>query len=100
MPGRRSAPVRRNRLGPDAREREIRRLRQSCGCTSGMVVMLVVLAVYVALQLRAPSPGIGLTRQVLTGSGLALAGAVVGKLAGLLWAHLRLNRLLRTGDRS
>lgn len=59
-----------------------------------MVVMLLCLAGYLTYDLRASSPD-GLVHRLLAGLGIALAGAVAGKLAGLLWAHARLARLLR-----
>jgi hypothetical protein len=77
-------------LTPSQQERQIQKLRHACGCTSGMVVMLLCLAGY----LHTPSHG-GLVHRLLVGLGIALAGAVVGKLAGLLWAHARLVKLLR-----
>jgi hypothetical protein len=81
-------------LVPSQQERQIQKLRHACGCTSGMVVMLLCLAGYLTYDLHAPSHG-GLVRRLLVGLGIALAGAVVGKLAGLLWAHARLVKLLR-----
>jgi hypothetical protein len=81
-------------LVPSPQERQIQKLRHACGCTAGMVVMLLCLAGYVAFDRHASTHG-GLVARVLTGLGIALAGAVVGKLGGLLWAHLRLVKLLR-----
>jgi hypothetical protein len=81
-------------LTPSQQERQIRKLRHACGCTSGMVVMLLCLAGYMTYDLHASSHG-GLVHRLLVGLGIALAGAVVGKLAGLLWAHARLVKLLR-----
>jgi hypothetical protein len=81
-------------LTPSQQERQIRKLRHACGCTSGMVVMLLCLAGYMTYNLHASSHG-GLVHRLLVGLGIALAGAVVGKLAGLLWAHARLVKLLR-----
>jgi hypothetical protein len=81
-------------LAPSQYERQIHKLRHACGCTSGMVVMLACLAGYLTCNLHTPSHG-GLAHRVLVGLGIALAGAVAGKLAGLLWAHTRLIKLLR-----
>src|SRR5258708_33013110 len=76
-------------LNPSQQERQIQKLRHACGCTSGMVVMLLCLAGYMTYDLHA-SPHGGLVHRLLVGLGIALAGAVVGKLAGLVWAHARL----------
>jgi hypothetical protein len=84
---------------PGRQDQQIQHLRNACGCKSGMVMMLVCLAGYVAYELRAMSSA-GLMQRMLTGLGIALAGAVVGKLAGLLWAHARLVRLLRLQARA
>ena len=81
-------------LIPSQQERQIQKLRHACGCTSGMVVMLLCLAGYVMYDLHASSHG-GLVHRLLVGLGIVLAGAVAGKLAGLLWAHARLVKLLR-----
>lgn len=59
-----------------------------------MVVMLLCLAGYMTYDLHASSPG-GLAPRLLAGLVIALAGAVVGKLAGLLWARARQVKLLR-----
>ena len=66
-------------LTPSQRERQIQKLRHACGCTSGMVVMLLCLAGYMTYDLHASSHG-GLVHRLLVGLGIALAGAVVGKL--------------------
>ena len=81
-------------LTPSQLERQIRKLRHACGCTSGMVVMLLCLAGYLTYDLHASSHD-GPAHRLLVGLGIALAGAVAGKLAGLLWAHARLVKLLR-----
>lgn len=80
------------------RERQIRTLEHSCGCTSGMILMLAGVAGYVLYLLRAAPSDLGQGRRWLTGLGIALAGAVVGKLAGLLWARIRLARLRRASS--
>lgn len=77
---------------------QIQQMRNACGCKSGMVIMLLCLAGYVTYQWQVPSHA-GLLQRVLTGLGITVAGAVVGKLAGLLWAHARLVQLLRQQGR-
>ena len=84
---------------PDRQHQQIQQLRKACGCTSGMVMMLLCLAGYLAYELWTTSSA-GLMQRVLTGLGIAMAGAAVGKLAGLLWAHARLARLLRLQART
>jgi hypothetical protein len=79
---------------PGRPAQQIQQLRNACGCKSGMVIMLLCLAGYVTYE-RHLSSHAGSVQRVLTGFGITVAGAVVGKLAGLLWAHARLVRLLR-----
>jgi hypothetical protein len=75
-------------------ERRIRRLRTACGCKSGLVAMLAAVAAYLVASASAPG-GPGVVHRLFVGAGVALGGAVVGKVAGLLWARLRLALLLR-----
>jgi hypothetical protein len=80
-------------MDPDT-ELRIRRLRTACGCKSGLVAMLAALAAYAVASASSPG-GPGVVHQLLVGAGVALGGAVVGKVAGLLWARVRLALLLR-----
>lgn len=84
---------------PDRYDQQIRQLRNACGCTSGLVMMLSCLAGYLAYELLTTSSA-SLAQRVFTGLGIAMAGAIVGKLAGLLWAHARLVRLLHVQART
>jgi hypothetical protein len=77
-----------------SQDEQIQRLRKACGCTSALVTMLVCLVAFLAYELSGTSSP-SLERLALTGLGIALAGGIVGKVAGLLWAHARLARLLR-----
>ena len=76
-------------------ELRIRRLRTACGCKSGLVAMLAAVTAYVVVSASGPH-GPGLVHRLLVGAGVGLAGAIVGKCAGLLWARVRLALLLRS----
>ncbi|MCL1869835.1 MAG: hypothetical protein FWF90_05415 [Promicromonosporaceae bacterium] len=78
-----------------ARDQQIRRLEHACGCTAGMVVMLLAVTGYVVHNVQVSSDA-SLVTLIAVGAGVGLAGAVVGKLAGLFWARARLARLRRT----
>lgn len=61
--------------------------------------MLLCLGAYVVYDQSTPTHA-GSAQRLLVGAAVALAGAVTGKLAGLLWAHARLVRLLRRPEGS
>jgi hypothetical protein len=72
-------------------EQRIRGLRSACGCKSGMVGLLTALTAYIVLA----AGDAGIVHRVLVGAGVSLGGALVGKVAGLGWARVRLALLLR-----
>ena len=76
------------------REARIAELRTACGCTEGLVALVLGVSAYLAMPeyFMAAETTWG---KVWIGVAVALASAVVGKLAGLLIAQLRLRRLLR-----
>ena len=79
-------------MDQDAR---IDQLRAACGCKEGMAGLLLAVAAYVFAPEYFPR-GDTIWTQVAIGLGIALAGAVGGKIAGLLIAHVKLRRLLRS----
>ena len=77
------------------RDARIEQLRAACGCKEGAAALLLVVAAYIFAPEYFPR-GDTIWAQVAIGLGIALAGAVVGKIAGLLIAHVKLRRLLRS----
>jgi hypothetical protein len=80
-------------MGPEVEQR-VRALRSACGCKSGLLAMLASVTAYVVLVTTGQGRA-GLAHHLLTGLGVALCGALLGKCAGLLWARVRLVLLLR-----
>ena len=95
-------------LTPDERmryEREATRLMNACGCEEGAVTALALAAAVGIYAVRGVASWSVLTVAFALGSVLAgfVAGAVVGKLAGLAFARARLrglSRLLAEGQRA
>ena len=77
------------------RDARIDQLRAACGCKEGMAALLLVVAAYIFVPEYFPR-GDTIWTQLAIGLGVALAGAVVGKVAGLLIAQVKLRRLLRS----
>lgn len=73
-------------------EARIRKLRDACGCKSGMATMVVGIVGYLVACTTGHGPA-DLGHRLLIGVGVALTGAMAGKLAGLLWARVRLAAL-------
>ena len=78
-------------MDQDAR---IDQLRAACGCKEGMAALLLAVAAYIFAPEYFPR-GDTIWSQVAIGVVIALAGAVVGKMAGLLIAQVKLRRLMR-----
>jgi len=84
-------------LDADIQERwrvELRGLQRACGCRAALAGMLIaaIAAGYFAYS------GV-LANVALTIGGAALGGALSGKVAGLLFARIRLHVLLRKLER-
>ena len=73
---------------------ELDRLVPTCGCREGRIG-LGVAAVLVALLLSSWASGLSLASAVGLASGVLIAGAVLGKLAGVYLTHVHLRRSIR-----
>jgi hypothetical protein len=76
------------------RDERIAELRAACGCKESLLALVVAVTAYLLLPQYFPTSET-IWGVVLIGVGVALGGAVIGKLAGLLIAQARLRRLLR-----
>ena len=76
------------------RDDRIEQLRTACGCKEGAAALLLAVAAYIFVPEYFPR-GDTIWTEVAIGLGIALAGAVVGKIVGLLIAQVKLRRLLR-----
>lgn len=84
------------RLAARERERWEERLataHNECGCHAGGLALLAALAVVALAGIL--SPGDLTWSRVATGIGICIAAAVVGKLAGIVVAQVRLRRDVR-----
>ena len=77
----------------DAGDERLRALRSECGCRSGLAALLVSVVAY-TLHSTLIDPIIrSHSERLVTTLGVALAGAVVGKIAGILAARYRYRQL-------
>jgi hypothetical protein len=86
-----------DRLSADERERWEKRLaveHNECGCHAGGLALLVALVVVAVIGIA--SPGDLTWSRALAGVGTCTAAAVVGKLAGIAVAQVRLRRDIRS----
>lgn len=77
-----------------SREHRIAELRSACGCKEGMIALAIGVTAY-AISLRYFPVGDTTLQRLLLGVAAGLGSAVIGKLFGLLVAHVRLRLLLR-----
>lgn len=58
----------------------------SCGCTTGLVTMVLAIAWYVGTDVASAS---GPFHRIALGAATALGSAVAGKLGGMAWSRVR-----------
>jgi len=68
-------------------------LRQSCGCKTGMVALLITLAAALYYFLLGEGEIYSSGKKFLYIFLLSMAGAVLGKLTGISWSRIRYYRL-------
>lgn len=78
-------------------ESDINRFYYACGCASGAKGLLVMLLVGLAVSITSYVVGaLPIGKLVILPIVAAVAGAVIGKIAGLASAHRRLKRVVHT----
>ncbi len=83
----------------DAWEKDINQLMRSCGCgtaANGLLLGIIAAALTISYQLIAGDEGVSLLRSIALVAGLAIAGAIAGKLTGLAAANRKLKGLIAT----
>jgi hypothetical protein len=74
---------------------EFRRLQRACGCREAVAAMLIAAIGAGYFAYADPLPNVALTI-----GGAAFGGALIGKVAGLLFARIRLHVLLHKIEHS
>jgi hypothetical protein len=70
-------------------------LGSECGCRSGLAALLISVGAYVIHALRVDPVTSSHRDQVIIGICVGLAGAVIGKVLGILLARYQYRKLLR-----
>ena len=76
------------------------KLRSECGCQAGAVALLISVGAYVIHAVRLDPVTSSHREQVIIGIFVGLAGALIGKILGILWARHQYRQLLSTQGRS
>jgi hypothetical protein len=77
----------------DEIRRKLGKLRSECGCRSGSAAMLVSIGAYVIYAMWLDPVVRSHLERIITGLCVGLAGGLVGKVLGMLWARYRYRRL-------
>ena len=78
----------------EATRRELTRLRSECGCKAGAAALLVSVGTYVLYSVLMNPVASNHREQIIIGIAVGLAGAVIGKILGIVRARYRYHRLL------
>jgi hypothetical protein len=78
----------------DVTSRQLNKLKTECGCQAGSVALLVSVGAYVIHTLWMDPVTRSHLERVVTGICVGFAGALIGKILGILWARYQYHQLI------